>query len=87
VTAGPSGRPAGRWPAAEAGVLLDAMKAKIAEVTHPWPLVPDPAPDLGGQHLIGLHAMRHEVAAGAAQVNRLITQITGAEAPARPFVL
>ena len=87
VTAGPSGRPAGRWPAAEAGVLLDAMKAKIAEVTHPWPLVPDPAPDLGGQHLIGLHAMRHEVAAGAAQVNRLITQITGAGAPARPFVL
>ena len=79
--------PAGRWPAAEAGVLLDAMKAKIAEITHPWPLVRDPAPDLGGQHLIGLYAMRHEVAAGAAQVHDLITQITGAKAPARPLVL
>ena len=79
--------PAGRWPAAEAGVLLDAMKAKIAEITHPWPLVRDPAPDLGGQHLISLYAMRHEVAAGAAQVHDLITQITGAKAPARPLVL
>jgi hypothetical protein len=80
------GLPAARWPAAEAGALLDAMKAKIAEITHPWPLVRDPAPDLGGQHLISLYAMRHEVAAGAAQVHDLITQITGAKAPARPLV-
>ena len=74
------------WPVAEAGVLLDAMKARIAEITHPWPLVQEPAPDLGGQHLIGLHAMRHEVAEGAARVHNLITQITGVKAPARPLV-
>ncbi len=62
------------------------MKARIAEITHPWPLVQAPAPDLGGQHLIGLHAMRHEVAEGAARVHDLITQITGVKAPARPLV-
>ncbi len=84
--AGAAARPAGRWPVAEAGVLLDAMKARIAEITHPWPLVQEPAPDLGGQHLIGLHAMRHEVAEGAARVHNLITQITGVKAPARPLV-
>jgi hypothetical protein len=84
--AGAAARPAGRWPVAEAGVLLDAMKARIAGVTHPWPLVQEPAPDLGGQHLIGLHAMRHEVAEGAARVHSLITQITGVKAPARPLV-
>jgi len=80
------GRPGGRWPAAEAGALLDAMKARIAEVTHPWQLVQAPAPDLGGQHLIGLHAMRHEVAEGAAHVHGLIAQITGDPAPASPLV-
>jgi hypothetical protein len=81
-----AGRPAGRWPAAEAGALLDAMKARIAEVTHPWQLIQAPAPDLGGQHVIGLHAMRHEVATGAAQVHGLIAQVTGDPAPARPLV-
>lgn len=80
------GSPAGRWPAAEAGARLDAMKARIAEVTHPWPLVQAPAPDLGGQHLIGLHAMRHEVAEGAARVHGLIAQLTGDPAPASPLV-
>jgi alkylation response protein AidB-like acyl-CoA dehydrogenase len=79
-------RPAGRWPAAEAGARLDAMKARIAAVTHPWQLVQPPAPDLGGQHLIRLHAMRHEIAEGAAHVHGLIAQITGAPAPARPLV-
>ncbi len=49
------------------------MKAKIAEITHPWQLVQGPAPDLGGQHLISLYAMRHEVAEGAARVHDLIT--------------
>ncbi len=83
--AGPGG-PAAHWPAAEAGALLDAMKARIAEVTHPWQLVQAPAPDLGGQHIIGLHAMRHEVAEGAAHVHGLIAQITGAPAPATPLV-
>jgi hypothetical protein len=77
----------GRWPVAEASVLLDAMKAKIAGITYPWRLVGQPAPDLGGQHLIGLHAMRHEVAEGAATVHNLITQITGAPAPARTLPL
>ena len=91
VTAGPSAagplRPgsAGRWPVAEAGTQLDAVKARIAEVTHAWPLVQDPAPDLGGQHLIGLYAMRHEVAAGTARVHDLISQITGVPAPAGPL--
>jgi alkylation response protein AidB-like acyl-CoA dehydrogenase len=80
------GSPIGRWPAAEAGTRLDAMKARIAEVTHPWQLVQVPAPDLGGQHLIGLHAMRHEVAEGAAHVHGLIAQITGDPAPASPLV-
>jgi hypothetical protein len=76
----------GRWPVAEAGAQLDAMKARIAQVTHPWPLDQHPAPDLGGQHLIGLYAMRHEVAAGAARVHDLISQVTGVPAPARPLV-
>jgi hypothetical protein len=79
----PDGRRPGRWPVAEAAVLLDAMKAKIAEITHPWQLVPERAPDLGGQHLISLYAMRHEVATGAARVHDLIAQITGTEAPAQ----
>ena len=65
-----AGRPPGRWPVAEAGALLDEMKAKIAEITHPWQLVQAPAPDLGGQHLISLYAMRHEVAEGAATCSR-----------------
>src|ERR1700722_9838838 len=82
-----AGRPAGRWPAAEAGARLDAMKARIAEVTHPWQLVQAPAPDLGGQHLIGLHAMRHEVAEGSATVHALVSQLTGAATPARPLSL
>jgi alkylation response protein AidB-like acyl-CoA dehydrogenase len=81
-----NGRAAGRWPVAEAGVLLDAMKAKIAEITHPWQLVQEPAPDLGGQHLISLYALRHEVAEGAAHVHNLVTQVTGTKAPARPLV-
>jgi alkylation response protein AidB-like acyl-CoA dehydrogenase len=81
----PARRPAGRWPVAEAGVLLDEMKAKIAEITHPWQLVQAPTPDLGGQHLIGLHAMRHEVAEGAATVHALVGQLTGTAAPARPL--
>jgi len=79
------GRSVRRWPAAEAAATLDAMKARIAEVTHPWRLIQLPAPDLGGQHLIGLHAMRHEIAEGAAQVHDLISQITGTPAPARPL--
>ena len=36
-----------------------------------------PTPDLGGQHLISLYAMRHEVAEGAARVHDLIAQIAG----------
>jgi hypothetical protein len=83
---GGTARPAGRWPVAEAGGLLDAMKARIAEVTHPWQLVPEQAPDLGGQHLIGLYAMRHEIGQSAARVHQVVTQLTGTPAPARPLV-
>ena len=87
-TAGrPPGRPAGRWPVAEAGVLLDEMKAKIAEITHPWQLVQAPTPDLGGQHLISLYAMRHEIAEGSAAVHALVKQLTGTATPARPLSL
>jgi hypothetical protein len=82
-----TGRPTGRWPVAEAGILLDEMKAKIAEITHPWQLVRPPTPDLGGQHLISLYAMRHEVAAGAASVHALAGQLTGTATPARPLAL
>jgi hypothetical protein len=81
------GRPPRRWPVAEAGLLLDDMKAKIAEITHPWQLVQAPTPDLGGQHLISLHAMRHEIAEGSATVHALVSQLTGPTTPARPLPL
>ena len=76
------GHPLDQWPVAEAGLRLDAMKAKIAEITHPWPLVPEQAPDLGGQRLISIFTMRHEVAEGAAHVLDLIGQIASAPAVA-----
>ena len=72
-----AGNPLDRWPVAEASLRLDALKARIAEVTHPWPLVPEPGPDLGGQQLIAIFAMRHEVAEGAARVRALSSSITG----------
>jgi hypothetical protein len=76
------GHPLDQWPVAEAGLRLDAMKAKIAEITHPWALVPEQGPDLGGQRLISIYAMRHEVAEGADRVHDLITEITSAPAVA-----
>jgi hypothetical protein len=85
--AGTGARPLGRWPGAEAGAKLDAMKAKIAEITHPWPLVQEPTPDLGGQHLISLYAMRHEITEGAASVHALVEQLTGGQPAARPLPL
>jgi len=77
--------PVGRWPVAEAGLLLDAMKANIADITHPWQLVQAPTPDLGGQHLISLYAMRHEVAEGAATVHALVERLTGTAPQFRPL--
>jgi hypothetical protein len=68
---------------AEAGLRLDDMKARIADVTHPWPLVADPTPDLGGQRLIGIYAMRHEVAEGAARVHNLLAQMAAPAVAAR----
>jgi len=79
---GGAGHPLDQWPVAEAGLRLDAMKAKIAEITHPWPLVPWPAPDLGGQRLISIFTMRHEVADGARQVLSLTARIADASAVA-----
>jgi alkylation response protein AidB-like acyl-CoA dehydrogenase len=70
-----AGHPLDRWPVAEASLRLDAMKARIADVTHPWPLVPAPGPDLGGQHMISVYAMRREIAEGSAAVRRLSAQI------------
>jgi hypothetical protein len=74
--------PVDQWPVAEAGLRLDAMKAKIAEITHPWALVPEQGPDLGGQRLIGIYTMRHEVVDGAAHVYRLVEQMASAPAVA-----
>jgi alkylation response protein AidB-like acyl-CoA dehydrogenase len=74
--------PLDRWPVAEASLRLDAMKARIAEVTHPWPLVRGQEPDLGGQRLIGIFTMRHEVADGARRVFDLTRQIADAQAVA-----
>jgi alkylation response protein AidB-like acyl-CoA dehydrogenase len=77
-----SGHPLDRWPVAEASLRLDAMKARIADVTHPWPRVPEPGPDLGGQHLISVYAMRREVTEGSSAVRRLAAQVSGARAVA-----
>ena len=74
--------PLDRWPVAEASLRLDALKSRIAEVTHPWPLVREPGPDLGGQQLIAIFAMRREVAEGAARVRALSAAITSAAGPA-----
>jgi len=67
--------PLDQWPVAEASLRLDAMKARIADVTHPWPRIPEPGPDLGGQHLISVYAMRHEVTEGSARVRALAARI------------
>jgi hypothetical protein len=72
------GHPLDRWPVAEASLRLDTMKARIADVTHPWPLVPEPGPDLGGQHMISVYAMRREITEGSAAVRHLSAQIAGA---------
>ena len=82
ATGGPEGHPLDQWPVAEAGLRLDAMKAKIAEITYPWPLVREPAPDLGGQHLISVFTMRNEVTEGARRVLSLTAQIANAPAVA-----
>jgi len=82
AVAASGGHPLDQWPVAEAGLRLDAMKAKIAEITHPWQLVPEQAPDLGGQRLISIFAMRHEVAEGADRVHDLISQFTATPAVA-----
>ena len=74
--------PLDTWPVAEAGLRLDAMKAKIAEITHPWPLVREPGPDLGGQHLISVFTMRNEITEGARRVLSLTAQIGCAPAVA-----
>jgi hypothetical protein len=80
VTAG--AHPLDQWPVAEASLRLDGMKARIAEVTHPWPLVRGQEPDPGGQRLIGIFTMRHEVADGARRVLGLTGQIADAQAVA-----
>jgi alkylation response protein AidB-like acyl-CoA dehydrogenase len=72
------GHPLDQWPVAEAGLRLDSMKARIADITHPWQLTPDETPDLGGQHLINVYSMRHEVAEGAGRVHDLVSQLAAA---------
>ncbi len=81
--------PLDQWPVAEASLRLDAMKARIADVTHLWPRVPEPGPDLGGQHLISVYAMRREITDGSSHVRALAAQIasshsgSGSAIPAR----
>jgi alkylation response protein AidB-like acyl-CoA dehydrogenase len=78
------GHPLDQWSVAEAGLRLDAMKARIADITHPWQLTPDETPDIGGQHLINVYAMRHEIAEGAGRVHDLAAQLAaGAVVAAR----
>ncbi|MBV9381389.1 MAG: hypothetical protein JO242_12040, partial [Streptosporangiaceae bacterium] len=67
--------PLDQWPVAEASLRLDGMKAKIAEITHPWAARPGREADPGGQRLIRVFTMRHEVAEGAGRVMDLATQI------------
>lgn len=74
--------PLDQWPVAEASLRLDAMKSRIAEITHPWPLIREEGPDLGGQRLIGIYTMRHEVSEGAARISRLVREITSSPAVA-----
>lgn len=73
-----AGHPLDRWPVAEASLRLDTMKARIADVTHLWPPVPEPGPDLGGQHMISVYAMRREITEGSAAVRHLSAQISSA---------
>ena len=84
---GAGARPGSRWPIAEASARLDALKSRIADITHPWQQVRDQTPDLGGQHLINLHAMRYEVAEGAASVHALAAQLTGTQEQSRTLPL
>jgi len=83
----PQARAGGRWPIAEASARLDAMKSRIADITHPWQQVRDQTPDLGGQHLINLHAMRHEVAEGAAGIHALASRLAGTQESSRTIPL
>ncbi|HEY1698694.1 MAG TPA: hypothetical protein VGG75_03115 [Trebonia sp.] len=76
--------PLDQWPIAEASLRLDSMKSTIAAVTHPWPRVPEEGPDLGGQRLIGIYTMRHQVADGAAHVYRLLSQLSAEGAATVP---
>ena len=71
-----------QWATAEASLRLDSMKARIAEITHPWPLVREPLPDLSGQHLISLFAMRHEITEGSRRVRELSLRIASSRGSA-----
>jgi hypothetical protein len=75
-----------QWATAEACLRLDSMKARIAEITHPWPLVREPLPDLSGQHLISLFAMRHEVTEGSRRVRELSLRIASSRGSADPAI-
>jgi alkylation response protein AidB-like acyl-CoA dehydrogenase len=76
--------PLDRWPVAEASLRLDSTKARIADVTHVWMPHAGRSADLGGQGLIKLFTMRHEVADGARRVLELVAQITDAPADSAP---
>jgi hypothetical protein len=81
----PAAHPLDAWGVAEAGLRLDTMKSRIAEISHPWPLVPAMTPDVGGQHLISIYAMRHEVDEGAARVHELISHFGGSPVTVGPL--
>jgi alkylation response protein AidB-like acyl-CoA dehydrogenase len=74
------GHPLDRWPVAEASLRLDGIKARIADITHVWTPHSGRSADKGGQELIKVFTMRHEVSDGARRVLDLVAQI--ADAPA-----
>jgi phosphoglycerate dehydrogenase-like enzyme len=71
--------PLDRWAVAEASLRLDAIKARIADVTHPWQ-----GEGFDGQEFVRLFGMRHEVADGARRVLDLVAQITDTPADSAP---
>ena len=73
-----TGHPLDRWPVAEASLRLDGIKARIADVTHVWTPHSGRSADQGGQELIKVFTMRHEVRDGALRVLDLVTQIADA---------
>lgn len=79
--------PLDRWPVAEAGLRLDTIKSRIADVTHVWQPHKGRSADPGARELIKVLTVRHEVADGARRVLDLVAQITDTPADSAPAPL